>query len=150
MNWRTNAEIRESFDARAAVLDEAIAIAQANPALRGVRVVDECNRTGVGKEVIPYFSYDISLEDRREDGPVSVARVRLSFLEPPLRDVRATVIEALWRAEQFWPGSGASLMKVEGRRTWDVSSLPTASEIAGELVRMMFEARHAVGRPLGS
>jgi hypothetical protein len=145
VDWLSDHEIIGSFDRRAAVLDEAMARAQAKLALDALRVIDRSNRTGIGRGM-PDFAYCVLLEDRREDGPVSVARVTLSFDEPLARDVGPAVIKASWLAEQFWPSSSASSLKMTGECNWNEDALPAVGEIADVLARMMVEARRVVGR----
>jgi hypothetical protein len=145
VDWLSDDEIRQSFNRRAAVLDEAVSRAGAKLALDAVRVIDRSNRTGVGKGLTD-FSYCVELEDRCDDGPVSVARVTLSFYEPPALDVGPPVIKVSWLAEQFWPSSSTSLLKVTGGHKWDGAALPLVDEITAVLVSMMSEARRVVGR----
>ncbi len=146
MDWLRDEQIRESFNRRAAVLDEAVACAHAKLALETVRIIDWSNRTGLGKGM-PDFSYRVLLEDRRDGEPVSVARVTPSFVEPPVTDVPPAAIEASWLAEEFWPGSNTSLLKVTGGCKWEGPALPTVDEVADVLVSMMHDRRLAIAQP---
>lgn len=102
------------------------------------------NRTGAGKGTAE-FDYCVLLEDRQDDGPVSVARVTLSCFEPLTNDVGA-VVKATWLAEQFWPSSSSSLLQLKGGIEWAWDRLPSVQGLADQLVNMMSEARRALGR----
>jgi hypothetical protein len=144
VDWLSADELRASFNQRAVVLDEAVAGARKTLALDAVQVIDHSNRAGAGKGAAE-FDYRVLLEDRQDDGPVSVARVTLSFFEPLTSDVGA-VVKATWLAEQFWPSSSSSLLRLTGGMEWAWAELPSVQELADHLARMMAEARRAVGR----
>jgi hypothetical protein len=144
VDWLSDDRLRASFTARAALLDEAVARAQRALALEAVQVIDRSNRTGAGKGTVE-FDYCVLLEDRQDDGPVSVARVTLTCFEPLTSDVGA-VVKATWLAEQFWPSSSSSLLRLKGGIEWAWDKLPSVQDLADHLASMMSEARRALGR----
>lgn len=141
--YRSDAEIRGSFEKVAALLDDAMRIAHASAGGEGLALVDHSNRTGVERSSSPYYRYDVSLEERRGDADGGRARVQVSFLEPV--DSVHREIKVSWVAERQRPRSTGTVPKQSQSRTWRDSDLPSGDALAEAILELLQAARRALG-----
>lgn len=112
MTLRADAEIRQSFNETAWVLDAALSRVSE---LWGVAIDDQSNRSGFDRTGFPSYtwSYVVRREGER-DGCIVLTRVSLSYLEPWVAG-EAAPVECTVAAEVFLLGSLPFFTRTEKR-----------------------------------